>query len=277
MVKERYGPVATISYYTQNFLLKAISEHGFKVSISGTGADELFTGYYDHHLLYFSSKFAKSSSRYEAISNWEKFIKPLTRNPLLQDAEKYNKNPLAREHVYYKNELYSRFLNKPWSEPFSEEAYSKSLLRNRMMNELYNEAVPVILREDDTNAMTYSVENRSPFLSRDLLDISMKIPDEYLIHNGFAKSILRQAMQGLVPERILWERKKTGFNSSLFEVANIESESLREAILDRTSFYDVVNREKVESFLKKDLSLNSDSKFLFNLINAKLTVDLMEI
>ena len=144
------------------------------------------------------------------------------------------------------------------------------------MNELYHEAVPVILKEDDTNAMSYSVENRSPFLSRDLLDISMKIPDEHLIQKGFAKSILREAMEGLVPERILWERRKTGFNSSLFEVANIESESLREAILDRTSFYEIIDRDKVESFLKKDLSLNSDSKFLFNLINAKLTTNLME-
>ena len=276
MVAERFGPVATISYYTQNFLLKAISERGFKVSISGTGADELFTGYYDHHLLYLASKFLKSSSRLKAISNWEEFVRPLTRNPLLQDAEKYSLNPLARDHIYYRNEFYSEFLRQPWSEAFKEETYCSSLLRNRMMNELYHEAVPVILKEDDTNAMSYSVENRSPFLSRDLLDISMKIPDEHLIQKGFAKSILREAMEGLVPERILWERRKTGFNSSLFEVANIESESLREAILDRTSFYEIIDRDKVESFLKKDLSLNSDSKFLFNLINAKLTTNLME-
>ena len=30
-------------------------QSGFKVSISGTGADEIFTGYYDHHILYFSN------------------------------------------------------------------------------------------------------------------------------------------------------------------------------------------------------------------------------
>ena len=61
-------------------------------------------------------------------------------------------------------------------------------------------------------------------------------------------------------------------------MANIESKEvfLREAILDRTAFYEIIDRDKVESFLKKDLSLNSDSKFLFNLINAKLTTNLME-
>ena len=34
--------------------MKAISEKGFKVSISGTGADELFTGYYDHEIYFLS-------------------------------------------------------------------------------------------------------------------------------------------------------------------------------------------------------------------------------
>ena len=34
------------------FLMKEISDRGFKVSISGTGADEIFSGYYDHHNAY---------------------------------------------------------------------------------------------------------------------------------------------------------------------------------------------------------------------------------
>ena len=32
--------------------LCSLAEKGYKVAISGTGADELFTGYYDHHNLY---------------------------------------------------------------------------------------------------------------------------------------------------------------------------------------------------------------------------------
>ena len=276
MVAARFGPVATISYYTQNYLHRAISEHGYKVAISGTGADELFSGYYDHHLLYLSADFLDANARMSAVNNWETHVKPLTRNPLLQDSEIYLASPGFRKHVFYKNEFYASFLKFDWHEPFVETVYCESLMRNRMLNELFHEAVPVILVEDDINAMSYSVENRSPFLSRDLLNLSLTIPDRELIQNGFAKSILRDAMKGLVPERILTERRKVGFNSSLFEVADIKSETLRELILDRTEFYDVVDRTKIEAFLGEDLKLNSDSKFLFNLINAKLTVDLME-
>ena len=51
------APISTISYYMQLELLKKMRQSGFKVSISGTGADEIFTGYYDHHILYFSNIF----------------------------------------------------------------------------------------------------------------------------------------------------------------------------------------------------------------------------
>ena len=44
-----------------------------------------------------------------------------------------------------------------FDEPFQEAEYTDSLLRNRMLNELFHEAVPVILHEDDRNAMFFSM------------------------------------------------------------------------------------------------------------------------
>ena len=45
-----------------------------------------------------------------------------------------------------------------------------------MMNELFHEVVPVILKHDDLNSMHYSIENRSPYLDRDLLEFTLTIP-----------------------------------------------------------------------------------------------------
>ena len=53
-------------------------------------------------------------------------------------------------------------VTRPFAEAFTEMNYADSLLRNRMMNEMFHESVPVILHEDDLNAMYYSIENRSP-------------------------------------------------------------------------------------------------------------------
>ena len=48
LTKYHDGPISTNSYYIHSFLSEEISNKGYKVSISGTGADEIFTGYYDH-------------------------------------------------------------------------------------------------------------------------------------------------------------------------------------------------------------------------------------
>ena len=55
LTKYHDGPIATLSYYVHSFLMQNIAKKKIKVSISGTGADELFTGYYDHFLLHFHS------------------------------------------------------------------------------------------------------------------------------------------------------------------------------------------------------------------------------
>ena len=45
------APVFTITYYVQWLLMEQRARAGYKISISGTAADELFSGYYDHYLM----------------------------------------------------------------------------------------------------------------------------------------------------------------------------------------------------------------------------------
>ena len=52
--------------------MKAISEMGYKVSISGTGADELFTGYYDHGNLFLKSMYDNPIDFDLALEGWKK-------------------------------------------------------------------------------------------------------------------------------------------------------------------------------------------------------------
>ena len=54
--------------------------------------------------------------------------------------------------------------------------YSKNLLRNKLLNELTLQTVPLALSEDDLNSMYYSIENRSPFLNKDLVEFLLKYP-----------------------------------------------------------------------------------------------------
>ena len=52
LVRAHDAPVATITYYVHSLLMEHIHAGGYRVSVSGTAADELFSGYYDHHLAY---------------------------------------------------------------------------------------------------------------------------------------------------------------------------------------------------------------------------------
>ena len=180
------GPIATLSYYVHSYLSESISQKNYKVAISGTGADEIFTGYYDHYLLHFE---AINNTKYleKSINSWKKDILPNIRNPYLKNPFLYIEDPGNRELVYEKNfDLLSYSISKK-KKQFIEQKYSSELLRNRMINELTNEVVPVILKHDDLNSMYYSIENRSPYLDRDLIKFALTIPPHLLISDGYHK------------------------------------------------------------------------------------------
>jgi len=72
--------------------------------------------------------------------------------------------------------------------------------------------LPHLLRYEDRNSMAFSIESRVPFLTRELAELLLTLPEEYIIApDGTSKSIFRRAMRGLVPDPILERRDKVGF------------------------------------------------------------------
>ena len=245
--------------------MKEISKKGFKVSISGTGADEIFTGYYDHYNLY-AYQVKKNKIYNTRINNfWNRNIKKYVRNPYLRNLKLYYKNKNFRDHVYLNNKLFSTYLHDSWRENFKEKKFTSDILKNRMLNELFYEAVPVILSEDDNNSMNYSIENRSPFLDIRLLNYVLNLPSKYFMQKGFAKSLLRDSMKNIVNKDILLNPRKVGFNASISE--NLDLKKNKDYILSDDKIFEFVKKDEIEKLIKKKELLNSESKFLFNFIN----------
>jgi asparagine synthase (glutamine-hydrolysing) len=273
LVSYHDAPVYTITYFAHWTLMRHVAERGYKISISGTAADELFTGYFDHHLFYLS-RVAEDPDLFErSLTAWRKYIAPTVRNPLLQDPQRFVENPAFRDHIYLHNNEFAGYLQGEWQEEFYEASYSSDVLRNRMLNELFHEATPVILHEDDLNAMYFSIENRSPFLDRSLFEFANSIPTRHLIRNGAAKSVLRDAMRGIVPDRILDNRHKVGFNAPLFSYLDPRDPKVQSYLLDDSPIYEHVRREKIQSLLNKQELPNSESKFLFYFLNSKIFLE----
>ena len=272
MVSDHDAPLCTISYYAHWLLIKAVAAHGYKVSVSGTAADELFTGYYDHHLMYLAELHGTPDFG-PALANWERHIKPIVRNPLLQDPLAFVKNPGQRGHITLDADKYSALLTTPFAEDFAEERYTQGLLRNRMLNELFVETIPPPLREDDLNAMTFSIENRSPYLDRELLEFCNSMPTRHLIGDGYNKKVLREAMRGITPDCVLDERRKVGFNAPLYDFLNIADASVRAELLAPSPVFDVVDYAGVVAMLEPGRLSNADSKFLFSFVAAKMFLE----
>jgi asparagine synthase (glutamine-hydrolysing) len=274
LVKSHNAPIGTISYYAHSFLSEAIHERGYKIAISGTGADELFTGYYDHYSMWLAYMKTNTDENFDRlVADWRNSYGAAVNNPRLQDPLIFLKNPDQRNHILLDSDLFRSFLCVDFNEGWSEEPYCDELLRNRMMNELFHESVPFILDQDDKNSMTWSVENRSPYLDRYLTEFMYSVPSEHLIKDGYAKWLLREAGSGVLPGSIRKYKQKHGFNASIKSFVDCSDTNTRDFLLSESPIFDIVNRSAIEGFINGSMESNSFSKFLFSFISAKLFLE----
>jgi asparagine synthase (glutamine-hydrolysing) len=273
LIRYHDAPVYTISYYVHWLLMKSIAEHGYKISVSGSAADELFSGYYDHHLAYLYDIRNDAALHAQSKKYWKSHILPIVRNKDLRNPDRYIAQPRIRDHIFDGVDEARSFLHKDWLEEFTEVNYTDSLMRNRMANELFHEAVPVILHEDDLNAMFFSIENRSPFLDRNLFDFCNSVPSRHLIQEGRAKAILREAVRGIAPDAIIENRRKVGFNAPIFSLLDVRDNAVRKELLADSPIFSVIRRDRIQEMLDQTDLSNSASKFLFNFICAKIFIE----
>lgn len=265
------APVATISSFMQSMLFDEIASNGFKVALSGIGADELFTGYYDHYLFWLAEQATGESD--PLVAQWRESYGRFVRNPVLQDPMVFKKHSGRRDHIYLERDYFASLLIEPFGEGFEEVEYTSNTLRNRMLNELHHESVPLLLHEDDLNSMCYSVEARSPYLDRDLATHMYRVPNRFLIQNGYPKSILRELGKGFIPEEVRLDRRKRGFNAPITSFMDLEAQETLDVLMEPSPIFEIVDRDRMQSFLRDPGSENSRSKFLFNFVSSKLFLE----
>ena len=273
LVKYHDAPLATITYFVHSMISQRVSSDGFRVVFSGTSADELFTGYYDHFLLHLHE--LEGTPYYnDALRSWQEHTLGFVRNPILQNPRLFTEHPEFRSHIYDNSDEFIGFLKGELPEPFAEKNAVQSLLKNRTFNELFHEITPVILHEDDLNSMCFSLENRSPYLDSKLFEFSFSIPPQHLIRDGHAKFVLREAVKGVLNDQVRLDRRKKGFNASINSVFDLRSQELRDFLLDpQSGLAEIIDLPKVAHLLDIDPAPNHYSKFLFNMINVRLFLE----
>ena len=94
-----------------------------------------------------------------------------------------------------------------------------------------------------------------------------------MVQNGLAKAVLRDSMRGIVPQQILDNPRKVGFNAPIFSFLDVNDSEVRANMLDDSPIFDHVRKEMIENLISKEDLPNSESKFLFYFLNAKIFLE----
>lgn len=129
--------------------------------------------------------------------------------------------------------------------------------------------IAVLLRHGDRNSMRWSIESRVPFLTIELAEFLLSLPEEYLISkNGQTKHIFREAMRGIVPEEILDRQDKIGFATPENDFLNVMVDKMP-ILIKNLKKIEFVNTEaamkEVESIVSKDKTQDNKAWRLLNL------------
>ena len=205
------------------FMVSKLAAQSVKVVLSGDGGDELFAGY-DKYLV------EKRERGYTPLPALIRTVlgkigrtmpdgmrgRNLLRHMSLAGAERYldactlfrrdDMKKLFRPDVF---ELLAPY--EPWR---AKAAYMESGDRHWLSNLQgldVNNYLPLdILTKVDRMSMAHSIETRVPLLDHKLVEFAATIPPEMNLRGGTTKYVLKRAMKGILPERII-NRPKKGF------------------------------------------------------------------
>jgi len=195
---------------------RAEAEQGVRVSIGGGAGDELLAGYPSVYFLpYLASllgrgrlprllREAAAFSEAPVAMGSRTHLQRLRLAGAYALAQHRPRREAARSHADALAGLPLRGLPAPRARPPAEMA---TLLREQMGPW----KLAYWLRSGHTSHMQVPMELRAPFLDHRVVDYAMQLPLSYLIRDGWHKWVLRRAVQDLLPEEIVWRRRKTGF------------------------------------------------------------------
>lgn len=221
LLKAQEEPFGSTTIYAQHRVFRLAKEVGIKVMLDGQGADELLGGY----RYYLGAQWA-SLVRQHRFMDACRLLRRAAKLPnsgvvqvLLSSADyflpKEWQKPLRA--LIAKN-LTPNWVNATWFRDNGGEAANVNftpgphVLRAALLRTLTETSLPHLLRYEDRNSMAFSIESRVPFLTPQLAEFVLSLPEEYIVAlDGTSKSVFRQAMRGIVPQPILDRKDKIGF------------------------------------------------------------------
>lgn len=216
-------PLLTTSTYAQYKVMQAAAVNGIHILIDGQGGDELFAGYAPFYSAYYSElicnmKFKILLSEFKNIevspTSFVIYGKSLIKYGIDKLLPESIKKALAKiikpEAQYLKTDFIK---NNKANISFAGEY--QLIGTNKLLSKYFKDYyLKNLLRWEDRCSMAFSVESRTPFSDDiNLIEYIFSLPANYKIYKGWSKSLLRNAMQGILPDAIKNRTDKMGFST----------------------------------------------------------------
>jgi asparagine synthase (glutamine-hydrolysing) len=227
-------PFADVSAFP-TYWLSSLTRERVTVALSGDGGDELLAGY-DH---YRAHRWAGRISWLARTRGWrvveavlDRVPPPSTKKGPVNLAKRFVeglRRPEDLEHarwwVFWDLDQRRGLYSTPMIEALGERdcfgAYRERLreatesgfsgLQRQLYADITGYLPDDILTKVDRMSMAVGLEARVPFLDHEFVEAAMALPPEWKLRGGTTKWILRQAMDEVLPARIL-ARPKEGFS-----------------------------------------------------------------
>ncbi len=199
------APFFSPSVIAQFLVYRAARAAGFKVLLGGQGGDEVFMGYPKFHAFY----------AHRLWTEGRHFAAALAAGGLVRRlGSDWTRAAAIWRHRqrYLRADGMAAALRLPDSPPIPLGYDAAQPLWKRQLLDVTRTSLPTLLRYEDRNSMANSIESRLPFMDVRLVEVALALPDAVKIRHGFGKWIVRQVVEGVVPDAIRLARYKRGFD-----------------------------------------------------------------
>jgi asparagine synthase (glutamine-hydrolysing) len=253
---------AIASYYVSREARKYLT-----VILNGDGADELFGGY-RRYVPFAQADFFKHGRHVKNGASLIKKILPVSHDKNSKYNYVYRLASLASKsdiELYLSAgmdifEDYQQYILAPdcgYMHPIKKNFHSIVNSNLSGLKKIMNLDFDIHLFDDllvkmDIATMAHSIEGRSPFLSKELLEYAPSLNDKYKVNGRTTKYLLRQLGKKYLPAQLL-DQPKRGFEVPLKKWVN---GSLKDMVFDYVAAPNALNRNYIDSGFTQKLLAN---------------------
>ena len=283
-------PIADPAAITSYLICQTARQQNTKVLLSGQGGDEVFCGYPWHLAVHLSRYYDRLPKTIRALI--EKLLGQLPAargGPLtatFRRLRKFNNSASLDfeerligflSYAYRDNlqgllgERYAAAISAGLPEQAHWELLKKSSrwhYIDRMLHLDMGTFLPSLnLAYTDKTSMAFGVEVRVPYLDNEIVDFMAAVPPELKMRGTTRKYLLKQALKGLVADRVL-NRSKAGFGAPIrtwivSDLKEMIEDLLCETNLKRRGFFDP---RYVRRLIQENASGHHDYNYLIYIL-----------